>query len=249
VATKQIKLRQKQVIMHTNITKYPAQHAGEYITRILQQRATEDILLLCSGGSALSILDHIDTNIVTPMLTLGVVDERFTTEESGNNFLQLSRKPLFEAIFERGEGILSSQIMGRETFDQFYERIKKALQGYFENHTQAHVIGIFGIGEDGHTAGIFPKTENEFSKVYRIDQIVVPVEDEKNLYPERISITPKCIEEHIDEVILYAVGENKCNTVLTDMYNKNLHEHQIPALIPAAHPKSILFTDCTNIHV
>jgi len=66
-------------------------------------------------------------------------------------------------------------------------------------------------------------------------------------YPQRTSVTPAFIEEYIDEIVLYAVGTNKCENILDYMYNRTFKEHEIPALIPASHPHSMLFTDCPSL--
>jgi hypothetical protein len=66
-------------------------------------------------------------------------------------------------------------------------------------------------------------------------------------YSERTTVTPTLIEELIDEVILYAIGTNKCENILDYMYNRTFLQHEIPALIPASHPQSVLFTDCPTL--
>ena len=57
----------------------------------------------------------------------------------------------------------------------------------------------------------------------------------------------KQVLEKVDEVILYATGSTKCDNILSYMHNKNFAQHQLPALIPAQHPQSTLFTDCQTM--
>src|SRR5690606_33493720 len=61
-------------------------------------------------------------------------------------------------------------------------------------------IGLFGIGSDGHTAGILPHspalTSHAFAHAYEASPFV------------RITMTPKAIEL-LDEAVVFAQGETK----------------------------------------
>jgi 6-phosphogluconolactonase/glucosamine-6-phosphate isomerase/deaminase len=63
-----------------------------------------------------------------------------------------------------------------------------------------YVLGFFGIGADGHIAGMLPHTapleSDEFTDSYAAEKF------------ERITITPSVIP-CIDEVVAFAAGENK----------------------------------------
>jgi 6-phosphogluconolactonase/glucosamine-6-phosphate isomerase/deaminase len=233
--------------MKTHISETPEKEAGEYICKKLQEHAGEQILLLLSGGSAFSILDHIDPSCIGPHVHIGLSDERFTTDAQGNNFLQLQQTAFYKKIQESGAQFFDSFPKEHETQFEFSNRLKLEIEKYFYAYPESYALGIFGIGEDGHTAGIFPMGEKEFADTYKTAEFYIPVTEPTNTYPLRSSITPAFIEEVIDDVVLYAVGTNKCENILDYMYNRTFAEHEIPALIPASHPQSVLFTDCPTL--
>ncbi len=233
--------------MKTQVSLKPNEEAGGYISSMLKQHKGEDILLLLSGGSALSILDYVETEYINERVTIGLSDERFTIDVLGNNYLLLQETNFYKKAAEAGAHFLTSSPVEKETQEAFAERIKLNIESYFYAHPESYAIGIFGIGEDGHTAGIFPMSEEDFTAVYRTSDFYIPVIQNTNAYPYRSTITPAFIEEVLDDVVLYAVGTNKCDNILNYMYNRTFAEHEIPALIPASHPQSILFTDCPTL--
>jgi 6-phosphogluconolactonase/glucosamine-6-phosphate isomerase/deaminase len=184
---------------------------------------------------------------VKDTLTVATTDERFTFDTQGNNFLQLKETNFFTALEgSHAQHIDSSPLQG-ETFEMFTLRIKSSLEEYFSKNSNAYTIALLGIGEDGHTASIFPSTEQNFEELYPSDELYVGVTQSNLHYPYRATITPCFIEEKVDEVVLFAVGSIKCDNILNYMHNKNFSRHQIPALIPAQHPQSVLFTDCQTL--
>ncbi|HQU08026.1 MAG TPA: 6-phosphogluconolactonase [Candidatus Paceibacterota bacterium] len=80
----------------------------------------------------------------------------------------------------------------------------KALADALEQAT--YRIGLFGIGADGHTAGILPGSiaavSDELAEAYDAGTF------------ERITITPRVIEQ-LSEVVAYAAGEEKWPTLAT----------------------------------
>ncbi|MFM2381681.1 MAG: Glucosamine-6-phosphate isomerase/6-phosphogluconolactonase [Candidatus Parcubacteria bacterium] len=230
--------------MKTNISTNPKQEAGECVSQILLTHNEQPILFLLSGGSALSVLECIQPQALGANLTVVMMDERFTDDTQGNNFLQLQNTSFFTTAKAAGVEIIESTKNEGERHEQFAERISTAVDTYLRVHTDAFVVGLFGIGEDGHTASIFPTTEQDFIVAYSSDNSYIAITRPQEKYPFRISITPTFIEEKISEVVLYAVGSKKCDNILSYMHTKNFGAHEIPALIPARHPESTLFTDC-----
>jgi 6-phosphogluconolactonase/glucosamine-6-phosphate isomerase/deaminase len=65
-------------------------------------------------------------------------------------------------------------------------------------------IGLFGIGPDGHTAGILPSTPEKFGKPF-----VAFFDDGQR---QRISITSDAIAK-LDEAVIYISGEDKAGLI------------------------------------
>ncbi len=235
--------------MKTSISLTPTKDAGNYITQKLLDHATENILFLVSGGSALAVLPYINLAIpdIQGNLTIATTDERFSTDKNVNNFLQLQSTDFYKIAEGSQVTFINSLPYEYEDLQTFTKRLQVCFEDYYVQHPNTYTIAILGIGEDGHTASIFPATEQKFNEQYMTNQLYVSVVNESLEHPNRTTITPSFIEEKIDEVILFAVGSTKCDNILNYMHNKNFSQHQIPALIPAQHPQSILFTDCQSL--
>lgn len=233
--------------MRTRISETPDSQAGSYISNLIKEHGHEKILLLLSGGSAFAVLDYIDTSLLGEHITIAMVDERYTFEEKGNNFTHLLKTAFYEKAIHAGVNFIESIPQKGESLQAFTIRVKDELEKCINENPNCYALGIFGIGEDGHTAGIFPAAETVFNALYKSGEYYVAFTHETAAYPFRTTVTPTFIEEVLDEVIMFAVGKNKCDNILDYMYNKNFHPHEIPALIPASHPQSILFTDCPTL--
>src|SRR5690348_8782512 len=78
-----------------------AKDAGIFLSGLFTQSAG-DILLLLSGGSAFKLLDFVDSSIFSSRVTVGVADERFSSDPAVNNFLQLKNLPFVQKISSSG---------------------------------------------------------------------------------------------------------------------------------------------------
>lgn len=230
--------------MITNVSITPAQNAGVYISKYLEKHNDSNVLLLLSGGSALEVLAYIDTNLLTPKITISMLDERVSNDETVNNFLQLQKTNFYSEAHARGVGEIQTIPHQNESPLFFAKTVGEAFRNFLAENPTAKIIGLFGVGADGHTASIFPMPKDVFAKIYDSENIFVPVISDSANPNERISITPNFIESYIDEVVLYAIGKNKCDTVLQHMTSGAFEVHELPALAPAQHPKSYFFTDC-----
>lgn len=232
--------------MKTAVSDTPAKDAGQYIIQKLQDHTNDDILLLVSGGSALAVLEHVNVASIEIIKTLTVAtcDERYTTKLQGNNFSQLQTTNFYKTVEGSRALFIDSKVQENENFESFTKRLQISFNEYYHKHPEAYTIALLGIGEDGHTASIFPASEKEFNKQYMIDELYTGIIHESLEYKYRTTITPGYIEEKVTDVVLFAAGSTKCDNIYNYMNNKNFRPNQIPVLIAAQHPQSILFTDC-----
>jgi len=233
--------------MKTQISNNPAVEAGTYISQKVASQSDKNILLLLSGGSALALINHIDVSQFGPHVTLGLTDDRFTTDARGNTFALIQKSSFYAQLRDAGVHFINSYPKEEEGHGAYAMRIKEDVERFILNNPTGYTIGVFGIGEDGHTASIFPHAEKDFNLLYKTEDFIVPVVRSDNEFPLRITVTPLFIENNLDDVVLFAVGSNKCDNILNYMYNHTFADYQIPALIPASHPQSILFTDCDTL--
>jgi len=233
--------------MQIDITKSPAEHAGKHISRVLRKHT--QVLLLLSGGSSLEVLNCIDEFALGPHITIMMADERFSNSENANNFLQLKNTSFYDTALRRKVSFIETVPDTNSTIPKdFAIAVEKTLQYYIKLNGRSHVLALFDVGVDGHFASIFPKDERElFYKQFHTNDLYIHVHEEGDQHPERTTITPYFLKNHVDEVVLFATGKQKCDRVLKEIQNTNCKEHHTPAIIPTRHPHSHLYTDCSAL--
>ncbi len=190
------------------------QAAANQITNILNslQATNTPTLLLCAGGSALEILDAIPSSALGAFLTVGMSDERYSTDEKINNFAQLMTLGFYTNCLNAGCSFIDSRVKPGQTQDQLSEEINHALKVWQYVNQNGKMICTQGLGQDGHTAGIMPYPENQalFDQTFlNTDKNVVGYNAEgKNPYPLRITVTLPFIKRYSHSV-LFAVGQDK----------------------------------------
>lgn len=96
---------------------------------------------------------------------------------------------------------------------------------------------LLGVGEDGHIASLFPKSDTLNSE----ERGYLPVGDSPKPPPERISVTPSLIR-NARRVVLVLLGEGK-RDALKMLLNPNISVAECPARLALAAPECLLFTD------
>lgn len=235
--------------MQIDVSISPAERAATNLNELLGTHNEQDILLLLSGGSALSVLAYIDEFVLGPNVTAMMADERFSTHPDVNNFSQLRESAFYEAAQRRNVRFIETvPDTLQDTPESFAIGIEKMLHYYFKIHQRPYVLSLLGIGEDGHFASVFPNTERTlFEQTYHTNKLYIEVHEPANEHPNRTTITPYFIKRYVDDVLLYATTRDKCDTVLQTLIDNDVNEHELPARIPARHPHSVLFTDCKNL--
>ena len=191
----------------------------------------KNVLWFISGGSSIPVEVEIAKKIKInhDKLIVTLADERYgPVGHNGSNYFQLEKSGFnisqFNFIpFLSGKDIITTTNEVNKMIDN---ELKKA----------DYKIGFFGIGSDGHTAGILPH-----SKALTENKLVCNYE--AGLY-NRITITPKTIYE-LDEAIIYAVGESKWNAI--KKLNDNLQTEEEPAQILKKVPLLTIYTDYNKI--
>lgn len=237
--------------MDVHVSKNPAQKAGECISRKLQEHKGEMRLILLSGGTSFDVLDHISADMVDEKTTFMMADERFSEDSAVNNFAQLTTHTFFSEAKARGAQFIESTVDTQNTTKEAAAyAMHKALQYFFKVHPKHYVLAQLGVGTDGHFASVFPQTTDEaFARTYRSTDLYVALDAPQSAAhtKERMCVTPYFLKNHVSDIVLYAVGEEKCNGVLSRLVDSTEHEYELPALIPMRHKSSYLFTDCEKL--
>lgn len=186
------------------------------------------VLWFVTGGSSIKVqskvADKINTNL-PGRLVITLTDERYGEENHpDSNWYQL--KVL-------GFEIEKAKIIPFLTGESFTDTTKRLREVLKEELKKAdYKIGNFGIGIDGHTAGILPHTE-----AVNIPELVCAYETPQF---DRITITPKVILE-LDEAIVFAMGENKWP--ILEKLEKEFTLEEDPSQILKKVPLLTIFTD------
>lgn len=210
--------------------------AGAYLSSVIATYENKPLLLLLSGGSAVSLLEYADLSKSLGNITVSVLDERFTKDEKGRNFIQiknvLQEAPVqfFQPFPETAESV--------EEAARFFEA---GLRNWRSIHPDGVIVATMGIGPDGHTAGMFPEEEAElFRRMFvDTDSWVVGYTAPTNTYPERVTVTAAFLLGEVSDVIVYLQGKADIVAKL----DEDIPLHAMPSAIIKRIAKATVMTD------
>lgn len=173
----------------------PAAYVAELIATRLTRSLT--VLWLVSGGSSMSVavrtrelLDGYDLS----RLYVGIIDERYGLPGHKESNWQQLLDAGFETAGLNSYPPLRADVPIDQTASGYGDLMQPLLS------TTDYKVGLFGLGKDGHTAGLLPDN---------------PLMDSRDCYGyyqasdfQRMSATPRLISR-LDQAIVYAVGSSK----------------------------------------
>jgi 6-phosphogluconolactonase len=152
-----------------------------------------------------------------------IVDERFVTYENEKNNFHMINNALLKhvSIPKKNVHAIATE---DDTSQAAAEKYEMELLSFFKNNTEPPQFDLIllGIGEDGHTASLFPGTQAVKEKK-RLAVAAAPLDKTKN---ERITITLPVIN-NAENVMFLVTGGNKANIAKEVIDGKN-------NLLPAA---------------
>jgi 6-phosphogluconolactonase/glucosamine-6-phosphate isomerase/deaminase len=169
-----------------------------YLADLLRQKLTggQKVLWLVAGGSAISVAVAVAEKLQTEdlsNLTVTLTDERYgPMGHKDSNWQQLKDAGLVLGK-ARAVPVLHGHSI-EETTTEFGQHLLEYCQG------AAYCVGLFGIGPDGHTAGILPNSsavnETAWAAYYQGPDF------------KRVTMTVPAIAA-LSEAVVYAMGEAK----------------------------------------
>ncbi|MEI6280976.1 MAG: 6-phosphogluconolactonase [bacterium] len=187
------------------------------------------VLFFVTGGSSISVVIKISELLhMKPHqnLTIMLTDERYgELNHVDSNWYQLIQKG-----FHLPQATLVPILIGDDR-DTTTEKFIAVLA--HELSKAEYTIGLFGVGEDGHTCGILPESKAAYS-----EKLAFAYDAAKF---SRITITQKAIEK-FDEAVAWIQGKNKWG-IVKDLLEKNIEIAKQPAQILKKVPLLTIFTD------
>ena len=206
----------------------------EYLTHVIssQLAAGKRVLWLVAGGSSVPVAVAVskelkNSGVSLEKLVMTLTDERYgDVGHADSNWQQLKNKG-----FDLSGAIVQPVLDGKDM-----EATVTAFGVFLgiELDKSDYRIGLFGIGPDGHTAGILPH-----SPVVGATQLAAGYD--AGAY-RRMTMTPPAIAR-LDEAVAYAVGESKWPVL--ERLETELSLEEQPAQILKQISKATIFTDKT----
>lgn len=218
--------------------------ASKTLEKIMLENSEKNILLLFSGGSALSILSSVK-NGLGENITISVLDERYSVDPHVNNFMQIFETLFYSIAKENGCKFIDTRIIRDETIGDLSIRFKKEINGWKEKNPDGLIIITQGMGPDGHTSGIMPYPENKdlFEKQFddKNNWVIGYDAGNKSQYSKRVTTTLPFLRT-VDISIMLVTGKDKAEK-LNKVLSETIPAHIFPAVIIKEMKKVYLFTD------
>jgi 6-phosphogluconolactonase/glucosamine-6-phosphate isomerase/deaminase len=190
----------------------------------------EPVLWLVPGGSNIKVAVKI-MGALNPdnlhNLTIALTDERYgNSGHKDSNFYQLA-----QAGFDIKNATFTDLLTG-ENFEKTVEASNAQMAELFAAHKT--VVGFFGMGADGHIAGILPHSPAAVKvKAWMIGYNSPPL--------KRFTLTPFALS-HVDIAILGAFGDEKLEP-LKNLRDKMLEIADQPAQILRHVPEVYIYNN------
>lgn len=221
--------------MQSIYTTEPTVAASEHIAKVISEHlhAGQKVTWIISGGSGMKVVLKVaellaTTNLSNLRVTLS--DERFgPVGHPDENWQQL-----LDAGFSMPGALLYRPLSGADQ-----STTTRLFDTWLAEHitTADFTIGLFGIGSDGHTAGIKPHSSAAIATSW--------ADSYTGNDFERITMTPYAIRG-IDEAVTQASGLDKVPALRT-LLHETVNIKEQPAQILKVIPVSTLYSDNKEI--
>jgi 6-phosphogluconolactonase/glucosamine-6-phosphate isomerase/deaminase len=196
----------------------------------LALQSYDRVIWLVPGGSNIDIsvaASRLLDEQLTQKLVIMQTDERFVSLDSDDcNWHQLKLTG-----FDAKQARVFPILVGGETRDETAKRYSETVLREFI--AADYIVAQYGVGPDGHIAGIKPKSPASIS-----DELVCGYQGEDF---ERVTLTFPALQQ-VDEAFAFVYGENK-RPILEKLSGEILSLTDFPAGVLAATPVSTVYND------
>lgn len=216
-----------------------------HLNMLLETHQHLPLLVLLSGGSSLQLLDALRAELFSSRVSVGMLDERFSSDPKVNNFAQLAETDFFSKMQERYAYFIDSRVQEGEELEGMAMRLQAALKNWKEEHPGGKVIITQGMGPDGHTSGMmpYPNDEETFRELFEDESRWVSGYDAagKNEYALRVTATMPFLRL-VDHSVACIMGKEKA-AALSRVLTQEGSLAKTPARIMNEMKEVNIFTD------
>ena len=220
--------------------------AAKYLDElVIISSKSNGVLLLVSGGSCLNVVNEMQT-CWNEKVTIGVIDERYTTDFNISNFGQMKNMPFWNLVTRNKCRVINTEIRNGETLGAAAERMEKQWKNWKKHNRVGKIIVLLGMGVDGHTAGIMPMPEDKakFKTLFGENSGWVCGYDcgDKNTYRYRMTATLSFLEKEPKEIVVFVTGKEK-KEKWDEMENDSKNVWDLPIKVIKSIKNVTYFTD------
>jgi 6-phosphogluconolactonase/glucosamine-6-phosphate isomerase/deaminase len=222
----------------------PAEALGAAISDLFERSSGNEILFLVAGGSSLAVLEYIVDDNISSQMTVAVTDERVSDDLDINNYAQLQATSFWNKLVANDAYSIPTELLGRNS-KELSDAFDAALRKWREDFPKGLVVGLYGIGEDGHTAGILPGVYSnaDFDSRYQGARYVEEFESVgKGAFPFRVTTTLSFMRDVVDVGYFFVRGETKAKALKATLSAEG-SVYETPARIVHEMKKAFVFTD------
>jgi 6-phosphogluconolactonase/glucosamine-6-phosphate isomerase/deaminase len=219
--------------------------AADISRKLKEFRDTErrDVLFLTSAGSALSVLDLIDIEVIGPYLTIGIFDECYDPTNQRSNYMALRRTKFFTRAVARGCRLIDTSTKQGQTQEELADYYEQELRTWRARHPRGVIVATMGIARNGHTSGIapYPDDPKRFHDLFESERWITSYDATgRHIYPKLITTTFTFLR-YVDMVGVFLVGKEK-----GEMFKELLSGDDcavMPGRIIMTLPRGAVYTD------
>lgn len=220
--------------------------AAKYLDElVLISSKNNGVLFLVSGGSCLNVVNGME-NCWNENVTIGVIDERYTSDFNISNFGQMKNLPFWQKVTRNNCRVINTEIRTGETLGAAAARMEKQWKNWRKHNRQGKIIVLLGMGVDGHTAGIMPMPEDKakFSTLFGDNSGWVCGYDcgDKNAHRYRLTATLPFLIKEPKEVVVFVTGKEK-KEKWEEISNSEKNVWDLPIKVIKSMPNVTYFTD------
>lgn len=160
-------------------------------------------------------------------------DERFVPEKDSQRNSLMAQKAMFDRLKISNSHILKVDTTGSPS--EAAQRYANSIAAHFHNRPMEFDFILLGLGDDAHTASLFPNTE-----VLKETEATIKSDFVKKLDAYRITMTAPLINQ-AHNIAFLVFGENKSEAVYRVLEDKAVSAVLYPARLIKSNKKKVVW--------